>query len=174
MDGAHSAAAIELVDRSWHTLAACRGADPALFFAEQMEDEAKLLCRSCPVRLDCLEAGLGEPWGVWGGLTARERRGERRRRRPGAPSGATARTITRTSTTGKRSADQPAAGIGPQAGPSSLSGVVQLLEAVFGLAAAVRGSESRSGDSRGPRPGRAPGVSLGPMPGVSRRAPWWL
>jgi hypothetical protein len=151
MDGAHGAAAIELVDRSWHARAACRGADPVLFFAEQTEDEAKLLCRSCPVRLDCLEAGLGEPWGVWGGLTARERRGERRRRRPGAPSGATARTST--SATGRRSAGRPAAGSGAQAGPSRSSGVVQLLEAVFGLAAALRGVEDRLGDFRDPNPG---------------------
>jgi WhiB family redox-sensing transcriptional regulator len=153
MDGAHGAAAIELVGRSWHARAACRGADPALFFAEQMESEAKALCCCCPVRLDCLEAGLGEPWGVWGGLTARERRGERRRRRPGAPSGARARTMTKTSTTGRGSAGRPAAGSGAQAGPSSSSGVVQLLEAVFGLAAALRGFEDRLGDFRDPNPG---------------------
>jgi WhiB family redox-sensing transcriptional regulator len=49
----------------------CRTYDAELFFAESPEDveEAKSLCRSCPVRLACLAGALerAEPWGVWGG-----------------------------------------------------------------------------------------------------------
>jgi WhiB family redox-sensing transcriptional regulator len=45
--------------------------DPDLFFAEGPRDieQAKALCRSCPLRAACLTGALerGEPWGVWGG-----------------------------------------------------------------------------------------------------------
>jgi WhiB family transcriptional regulator, redox-sensing transcriptional regulator len=44
---------------------------PELFFAEQPEavEQAKGLCRTCPVRVQCLAGALRrrEPWGVWGG-----------------------------------------------------------------------------------------------------------
>ena len=49
----------------------CRQVDPELFFAEVPADveEAKALCRNCPVREACLAGALErrEPWGVWGG-----------------------------------------------------------------------------------------------------------
>lgn len=49
----------------------CRVNDPELFFAESPADVelAKSLCRSCPVRAECLAGALErrEPWGVWGG-----------------------------------------------------------------------------------------------------------
>ena len=49
----------------------CRSQDPELFFAESPADVelAKALCRSCPVRAECLAGALerAEPWGVWGG-----------------------------------------------------------------------------------------------------------
>ncbi|WP_177891094.1 WhiB family transcriptional regulator [Vallicoccus soli] len=49
----------------------CRSYDPELFFAESPQDveDAKALCRSCPVREQCLASALDrhEPWGVWGG-----------------------------------------------------------------------------------------------------------
>jgi WhiB family redox-sensing transcriptional regulator len=49
----------------------CRDNDPELFFAESPADVelAKSLCRSCPVRTECLAGALErrEPWGVWGG-----------------------------------------------------------------------------------------------------------
>jgi hypothetical protein len=35
---------------------------------------AKSICRECPARIDCLEQGLHEPYGIRGGLTADERR----------------------------------------------------------------------------------------------------
>lgn len=49
----------------------CRVNDPELFFAESPADVelAKALCRSCPVRAECLSGAIDrhEPWGVWGG-----------------------------------------------------------------------------------------------------------
>src|SRR5262249_56520737 len=47
----------------------CRANDPELFFAESPADVelAKALCRSCPVRADCLSGAIDrhEPWGAW-------------------------------------------------------------------------------------------------------------
>ncbi len=49
----------------------CRLVDPEVFFAESPVDveNAKALCRDCPVRATCLAGALErrEPWGVWGG-----------------------------------------------------------------------------------------------------------
>ena len=36
--------------------------------------KAKGICGLCPVREECLQAGLDEVWGVWGGMSAEERR----------------------------------------------------------------------------------------------------
>lgn len=68
----------------WTTLASCRSLDPELFFPETANDEeaAKAVCVTCPVRTACLEHALAasEPYGIWGGLTLRERRLLRRSR----------------------------------------------------------------------------------------------
>lgn len=45
------------------------------------ELDAKAICAACPVRSECLEFGLDEPTGIWGGRSARERRYIRRRLR---------------------------------------------------------------------------------------------
>ena len=49
----------------------CHVENPDLWFAEDPRDleQAKALCGSCPLRLECLAAALErqEPWGVWGG-----------------------------------------------------------------------------------------------------------
>ena len=49
----------------------CRTHDPDLWFAESPAklEQAKQLCRRCPVRTECLAAALArrESWGVWGG-----------------------------------------------------------------------------------------------------------
>ena len=75
----------------------CRLADPELFFAETPADveQAKALCRDCPVRAVCLAGALErrEPWGVWGGelfvagvVVARKRpRGRPRKHPPDGP-----------------------------------------------------------------------------------------
>ncbi len=71
-------------DRSWQDQANCLGVDPDLFFPERGAStrEAKEVCRGCVVRLDCLEFALvnGEKFGIWGGLSERERRRLRRQR----------------------------------------------------------------------------------------------
>jgi WhiB family redox-sensing transcriptional regulator len=67
----------------WRLAAACRGLDTKLFFPERGEDqyEAKIVCANCPVRAECLAAGINEKTGVWGGTSERERRALRRARR---------------------------------------------------------------------------------------------
>lgn len=80
---------------SWQDLANCLGVDPDLFFPERGAStrEAKEVCRGCVVREDCLEYALanGEKFGIWGGLSERERRKLRRQQREkGTGSAATA------------------------------------------------------------------------------------
>ncbi len=69
---------------SWHDFANCLGVDPDLFFPERgaSTKEAKEVCRGCVVREDCLEYALqnGEKFGIWGGMSERERRRIRRQR----------------------------------------------------------------------------------------------
>ncbi len=75
---------LQPVDRSWQHQANCMGVDPDLFFPERGAStrEAKEVCRGCVVREDCLEYAIanGEKFGIWGGLSERERRKIRRRR----------------------------------------------------------------------------------------------
>jgi WhiB family transcriptional regulator, redox-sensing transcriptional regulator len=72
------------LDKSWQDLANCLGVDPDLFFPERGAStrEAKEVCRGCVVREDCLEYALanGEKFGIWGGMSERERRRIRRQR----------------------------------------------------------------------------------------------
>ncbi|CAB4560492.1 MAG: WhiB family transcriptional regulator [Actinomycetes bacterium] len=75
----------ESVDaKNWQDEANCLGVDPDLFFPERGAStrEAKEVCRGCVVRLECLEYALsnGEKFGIWGGLSERERRRLRRQR----------------------------------------------------------------------------------------------
>ena len=71
-------------ERRWQEEANCRGVDPDLFFPERGAStrEAKAACRGCEARVDCLEYALahGEKFGIWGGLSERERRRVRRQR----------------------------------------------------------------------------------------------
>lgn len=68
----------------WWNLANCLGVEPNLFYPERGAStrEAKAVCRGCTVRDDCLEYALsnGEKFGIWGGLSERERRRIRRQR----------------------------------------------------------------------------------------------
>ncbi|MDK1476579.1 WhiB family transcriptional regulator [Streptomyces sp. 549] len=83
----------------WHSEAVCHRDEAGLFFAPSKEptaarlareQAAKRVCARCPVLVECREHALvqPEPYGVWGGLTAAERRvvlARRRRRDAAAP-----------------------------------------------------------------------------------------
>lgn len=61
----------------WASRGACRQAAPdALFVRGAEQNQAKQICRTCPVRTECLAEALDNQieWGVWGGMTERERR----------------------------------------------------------------------------------------------------
>ena len=67
----------------WAPLAACRQVQPdELFVRGAEQNKAKQLCNGCPVRTECLTEALDNQieWGVWGGMTERERRALLRRR----------------------------------------------------------------------------------------------
>lgn len=67
----------------WSTRAACNDAQPdELFVRGAAQNEAKRLCSGCPVKTQCLAEALDNQveWGVWGGMTERERRALLRRR----------------------------------------------------------------------------------------------
>lgn len=84
----------EAPSEAWRRQAACRGLDASLFHPvddEGSEDAsaaelARVVCGRCSVREACLEYALTAPerHGIWGGLTARERRRILRRRRESA------------------------------------------------------------------------------------------
>jgi WhiB family transcriptional regulator, redox-sensing transcriptional regulator len=68
----------------WQVQARCRGVDSSVFFHPEGERgrarvrrelRAKEVCRLCPVITQCREhaLGVGEPYGVWGGLSESER-----------------------------------------------------------------------------------------------------
>lgn len=63
--------------KPWAAAAACVHSDPDLFFVDKggSAGEAKAVCAACPVRRECLSHALdrGERFGVWGGMSERER-----------------------------------------------------------------------------------------------------
>jgi len=72
----------------WRRDALCLEHDPRLFYppppsagGTHIAEEAKAICKRCPVREECLEWALehGEQFGIWGGRTERERRRIRQR-----------------------------------------------------------------------------------------------
>ncbi|MFV0435573.1 MAG: WhiB family transcriptional regulator [Leucobacter sp.] len=67
---------------AWQADALCAQTDPEAFFPEKggSTREAKRICESCEVRAECLEYALenDERFGIWGGLSERERRRLRR------------------------------------------------------------------------------------------------
>lgn len=69
----------------WQHKALCRGRPTSLFFADESSENhngsltlsdrvAKSLCARCPVRRDCLEYGLHDEYGIWGGTKPPERK----------------------------------------------------------------------------------------------------
>lgn len=80
-------------DWEWQQHGRCRGADSTLFFPSEGErrpararrlKRAKRLCGGCPVIQACREHALtvGEPYGIWGGMSERELVAARRPRAP--------------------------------------------------------------------------------------------
>ena len=70
-------------NEDWTSLAQCRGSQPdELFVKGAAQNKAKQLCGGCPVRTECLAEALDNEieWGVWGGMTERERRAILRKR----------------------------------------------------------------------------------------------
>lgn len=78
MTGVTSRATAPDVDLSWHDEALCGqiGGDDWYPEKGQNADAVKAVCRGCPVRLACANHAIvnGEPFGVWGGLSERDRR----------------------------------------------------------------------------------------------------
>ena len=72
-------------EASWQERALCAQTDPEAFFPEKggSTREAKRVCTGCDVRAECLEFALtsDERFGIWGGLSERERRRLRLMRR---------------------------------------------------------------------------------------------
>ncbi len=68
---------------AWAERGACRDVDPdSLFVPGAAQHRAKRVCASCPVRMECLTEALDNrmEFGIWGGMTERERRSLLRRR----------------------------------------------------------------------------------------------
>ena len=82
MSGSTTAADPARERPDWRDRAACRDADPDLFFPDDTRSArvqvktAKLICAACPVSSSCLSWALssGQEAGIWGGLTEGERR----------------------------------------------------------------------------------------------------
>jgi len=70
-------------NQDWAAQAACREQSPDKLFVRGAEqNKAKQVCGACAVRTECLAEALDNQieWGVWGGMTERERRALLRRR----------------------------------------------------------------------------------------------
>jgi len=66
------------IPATWTADAACRDADPAIFFVDHggSAAEARTICAGCPVADDCLDYALAanERHGIWAGTTEKQRR----------------------------------------------------------------------------------------------------
>jgi len=59
----------------------CRGMNTEIFYLEERDlkykdldnETVRKICFTCPIQKDCLQAGLDEEFGIWGGFTRRER-----------------------------------------------------------------------------------------------------
>ena len=83
-DPLESALSVPITDeRPWAVFAACRDRDPDVFFPATPEDEREAIriCQGCSVQQDCLEFALQARvrFGIWGGLTEKQRRSLERR-----------------------------------------------------------------------------------------------
>ena len=67
---------------NWPLFARCRDQPDDMFVRGAEQNRAKTICAGCPVQLECLAEALDArlEWGVWGGMTERERRAVLRKR----------------------------------------------------------------------------------------------
>jgi len=73
---------LEKPNQRWRQRAGCAGLDTSLFFPDNSGQYAQVIsafagpqtCQICPVRISCLAEGLREHYGIWGGLSIRQRR----------------------------------------------------------------------------------------------------
>jgi len=78
---------IAVMSRAWMSGAVCAQIDPDLWFAEEgnyhASIEAKRICQTCPVLAECGEYAIKGNilYGIWGGMTLRERQAVKRRSR---------------------------------------------------------------------------------------------
>ncbi|MFE9534607.1 WhiB family transcriptional regulator [Streptomyces sp. NPDC006691] len=108
---------------AWSERAACGQGDADALFAEgTRQHDATALCTKCPVRTECLAHALDQriEFGVWGGMTERERRALLRRR----PEVASWRRLLETARAehahpARGRAPLPRREAGPQAGPQA-------------------------------------------------------
>lgn len=77
MLGTYSESTVSL---GWFTKARCLNMDPAIFFPSDADteghDRAKSICLVCPVKWECLDYAIDQKldYGIFGGLSERERR----------------------------------------------------------------------------------------------------
>lgn len=71
------------MDQDWQAQARCQGLDPDQFFVRGASQARRAIriCDRCTVRTDCLQYALDNrvDFGVWGGMTERQRRAYQRR-----------------------------------------------------------------------------------------------
>jgi WhiB family redox-sensing transcriptional regulator len=75
-DGRNTITMIADYREDWALDAKCRGTGDVLFAEGAAQRRVRVMCDDCPVRRECLAEALDNrmEWGVWGGLTERERR----------------------------------------------------------------------------------------------------
>jgi WhiB family redox-sensing transcriptional regulator len=87
-------------DAPWTDMALCQQVDPEMFFPNKGDKEtardAQRVCKQCPVMAECLDHAIATNplFGIWGGMSFKQRQAERRRRRmEGALKPKPARTV---------------------------------------------------------------------------------
>jgi WhiB family redox-sensing transcriptional regulator len=97
---------------AWASLGLCGQTDPEVFFPEKggSTADAKKVCMRCPVRAQCLAFALdnNERHGIWGGLSERERRALKPKKKTRAVVDATVSTLSRENANTATGGAQPA------------------------------------------------------------------
>lgn len=91
----------------------CRGMGSDFFFDQTSSDEAfaRSICGACPIRISCGIYGLTQAYGMWGGLTEKERRALKVTRRKSICTSCSMRDVTITMQNGSRVSVCEACGI---------------------------------------------------------------